>query len=109
MLRNRPKIIKGLLVAVSGALYAVSSLVAAADYSPNFKNTEIGEFINIVGKNLKKKGLYNNMPDLQNLDKNGDIKYKVDFREVYATILNNWLKVDDEKVLNKSFSKLNFI
>lgn len=54
MLRNRPKIIKGLLVAVSGALYAVSSLVAAADYSPNFKNTEIGEFINIVGKNLKK-------------------------------------------------------
>lgn len=63
----------------------------------------------VMGKNLKKKGLYNNMPDLQNLDKNGDIKYKVDFREVYATILNNWLKVDDEKVLNKSFSKLNFI
>jgi general secretion pathway protein D len=28
--------------------------VAAADYSPNFKNTEISEFINIVGKNLKK-------------------------------------------------------
>jgi general secretion pathway protein D len=26
----------------------------AADYSPNFKNTEISEFINIVGKNLKR-------------------------------------------------------
>ncbi|MDP5039565.1 MAG: type II secretion system protein GspD, partial [Paraglaciecola sp.] len=32
----------------------MSTLVAAADYSPNFKNTEISEFINIVGKNLQK-------------------------------------------------------
>ncbi|MEP0356120.1 type II secretion system secretin GspD [Paraglaciecola sp.] len=39
---------------MSGALFAVSSIVAAADYSPNFKNTDIGEFINIVGKNLQK-------------------------------------------------------
>jgi general secretion pathway protein D len=29
-------------------------MLAAADYSPNFKNTEISEFINIVGKNLQK-------------------------------------------------------
>lgn len=28
--------------------------VSAATYSPNFKNTEITEFVNIVGKNLKK-------------------------------------------------------
>ena len=63
----------------------------------------------IMGKNLKQSGLYNNMPDLQDLDKTGDIKYKVDFREVYATILNNWLQVNDKKILNKSFSKLNFI
>ncbi|WP_407669396.1 type II secretion system secretin GspD [Paraglaciecola hydrolytica] len=33
---------------------AMSTMIAAADYSPNFKNTEISEFINIVGKNLKK-------------------------------------------------------
>jgi general secretion pathway protein D len=32
----------------------LSSHVNAADYSPNFKGTEIAEFINIVGKNLKK-------------------------------------------------------
>ncbi len=30
------------------------STVYAATYSPNFKNTEITEFVNIVGKNLKK-------------------------------------------------------
>jgi general secretion pathway protein D len=32
----------------------LSSQVNAAQYSPNFKGTEIAEFINIVGKNLKK-------------------------------------------------------
>ncbi|MEP0174393.1 MAG: type II secretion system secretin GspD [Paraglaciecola sp.] len=45
---------RALLAIASGAFYAMSSLVAAADYSPNFKNTDIGEFINIVGKNLQK-------------------------------------------------------
>ncbi|WP_299072110.1 type II secretion system secretin GspD [uncultured Paraglaciecola sp.] len=52
--RNHSNVIKGLFLAIGSALFAVSSLVAAADYSPNFKNTEIGEFINIVGKNLEK-------------------------------------------------------
>ena len=36
-----------------GALFTSSALIAT-EYSPNFKNTEITEFINIVGKNLKK-------------------------------------------------------
>lgn len=45
---------KKLMLALGTALFAVSSMVASADYSPNFKNTEISEFINIVGKNLKK-------------------------------------------------------
>lgn len=63
----------------------------------------------IIGKNLKKPGFYNKAPDLKDLDKNGDLKYTVDFREVYATILNNWMEVDDTKILNKSFSKLDFI
>ena len=63
----------------------------------------------VIGKNLKKPGFYNELPDLADLDKNGDLKYSVDFREVYATILNNWMEVDDKKILNKSFSKLYFI
>ena len=54
LVSSRPRLFKGLLLIVGSALFAVSSLVAAADYSPNFKNTEISEFINIVGKNLKK-------------------------------------------------------
>ncbi|MDB4225651.1 DUF1501 domain-containing protein [Algibacter sp.] len=63
----------------------------------------------IIGENLKSKGFYNELPDLANLDANGDIVHTVDFRSIYATILNEWLKVDDKAILNKSFSKLDFI
>ncbi|MCV2885800.1 type II secretion system secretin GspD [Aestuariibacter sp. AA17] len=45
---------KGLCLAALTAFYSASVSVVAAEYSPNFKNTEITEFINIVGKNLKK-------------------------------------------------------
>lgn len=51
---NRPNLIKGFCLMIGSAFFAVSSLVAAADYSPNFKDTEISEFIFIVGKSLKK-------------------------------------------------------
>ncbi|RMB64150.1 DUF1501 domain-containing protein [Dokdonia sinensis] len=75
------------------------------------KGTDHGTANNVfvVGKNLKKPGFYNEASDLVNLDRNGDLIYSVDFREVYATILDKWLAVDDEKVLNKGFSKLDFL
>ena len=63
----------------------------------------------LIGKNLKKQGLYNNLPNLADLDANGNLKYEIDFREVYATILDKWLEVDDKAILNKSFSKLKFV
>jgi general secretion pathway protein D len=39
---------------MAGALFSNSFFVDSAEYQPNFKNTEITEFINIVGKNLKR-------------------------------------------------------
>jgi general secretion pathway protein D len=38
----------------AGALALLSFFAAAVEYQPNFKGTEINEFINIVGKNLNK-------------------------------------------------------
>jgi len=63
----------------------------------------------IIGDALNKKGFYNEMPNLDQLDKNGDLIHTVDFRSVYATVLDKWLAVDDSKILNKSFNKLHFI
>jgi len=62
----------------------------------------------VFGGKLKKAGIYNEAPDLVNLD-NGDLKYKVDFREVYATLLDKWLNVNNQQVLNKKYSGLSFI
>ncbi|MDN3665143.1 DUF1501 domain-containing protein [Algibacter miyuki] len=63
----------------------------------------------VMGGKLKKQGLYNNMADLSHLDTNGDLKFEIDFRTIYATVLNQWLEVNDEKVLNKSFEQLHFV
>jgi uncharacterized protein (DUF1501 family) len=62
----------------------------------------------LISGGLKQKGLINEMPDLENLQ-DGDLKYAVDFKNVYATILNKWLGADDEKILGKKFSYLDFI
>jgi uncharacterized protein (DUF1501 family) len=63
----------------------------------------------LIGKNLKKPGFYNESPDLTNLDDNGDIQHSIDFRSIYAAILDKWMDVNDEVILNKSFSKLHFL
>lgn len=63
----------------------------------------------IIGDALKKQGLYNNLGSLSDLDSNGDLKFEIDFRRIYATILNKWLEVDDKTVLKNSFNQLSFI
>ena len=62
----------------------------------------------VIGSGLKKTGLYNALPDLSDLDQ-GDLKYRVDFREIYSTLLSNWLKADSSKILGGNFNTLNFI
>ncbi|MBC7904390.1 MAG: DUF1501 domain-containing protein [Gemmatimonadaceae bacterium] len=61
-----------------------------------------------VSGGLKQKGLLNAMPDLSDLQ-DGDLKHTVDFKNVYATILKNWLGTDDKGILGKSFEHLSFV
>ncbi|WP_396635666.1 DUF1501 domain-containing protein [Maribacter sp. R77961] len=63
----------------------------------------------VIGKNLKKPGLYNEAPNLGDLDANKDLKYTIDFRSVYATILSKWLKVDNPEILDYQGETLDFI
>jgi uncharacterized protein (DUF1501 family) len=55
-----------------------------------------------------KGGLYGTYPSLTNLD-HGDLRYEVDFRSVYSTIIDKWLKGDAAAVLGKSYEQLTFI
>jgi uncharacterized protein (DUF1501 family) len=61
-----------------------------------------------ISGGLKQKGVLNTLPDLSDLNE-GDLKYKVDFKNVYATVLNKWLGADDKIVLGKQFERLDFI
>ncbi len=61
-----------------------------------------------IGGGLKQKGILNEMPDLTDLNE-GDLKHKVDFRNVYATVVNKWLGVDDKSILGNKFERMNFI
>lgn len=110
---------------------AMSSFIKDLEKSDTFKDTLVVTFsefgrrvaqnasngtdhgtanqVYVIGKKLKKAGFYNKAPDLAQLDSNGDLKHAVDFRSVYATILNNWMEVDDARILNKDFSKLDFV
>lgn len=62
----------------------------------------------LMGGQLKKPGFFNEGPDLTNLDE-GDLKYSVDFRKVYATILDRWLEAPAPSILGKSFADLGVI
>lgn len=62
----------------------------------------------LAGGGLRKSGILNEAPDLKNLD-DGDLRHTVDFRQVYATVLQNWLGTDPEIVLGRKFGVLDFI
>jgi len=62
----------------------------------------------VFGGRLKKQGIYNAAPNLSDLD-TGDLKYQLDFRQVYGTILDKWLDVNNAEILNKKFNTLDFI
>jgi uncharacterized protein (DUF1501 family) len=62
----------------------------------------------LFGGALRQKGLLNSLPDLTDLQ-DGDLKFQVDFRQVYATLLHKWLGADASTILGASFEPLNFI
>lgn len=61
-----------------------------------------------LGGGLRQKGILNEMPDLLHLQ-DGDVKFFVDFRQVYATLLRQWLGADDQEILKASFEPLHFV
>lgn len=61
----------------------------------------------VVGGGVK-PGLFGRQPSLTKLDK-GDLIYNVDFRNVYATVLENWLKAPSGNILRGRFPTMSFV
>ena len=57
----------------------------------------------LIGEGVKKAGAFNALPSLDALDENGDLTFSVDFRRVYATVLDRWLAFDPQGVLGTRF------
>lgn len=66
-----------------------------------------GSCLFVAGGGVK-GGLYGEYPSLTDLSK-GDLKFTTDFRKVYATLLDDWLKTDSQKILGKKYSGLVFL
>jgi uncharacterized protein (DUF1501 family) len=58
----------------------------------------------MIGPSLK-PGIVGTHPSLTDLDQ-GDLKYNLDFRSVYATVLQNWLETPSKPILGDQFPLL---
>ena len=59
----------------------------------------------VLTGNAVHAGFIGNHPSLTDLD-DGDLKFHTDFRQVYATVLGNWLGTDSEKVIGARYESL---
>lgn len=60
----------------------------------------------VINSHFSNPGFYNEINSLQKLV-GGDLAHKIDFRRIYAAILEDWLMVDSLPILNKKYDKLN--
>jgi uncharacterized protein (DUF1501 family) len=63
----------------------------------------------IVIGNAVNGGVYGQQPSLSDLDNGGNMKFKVDFRSVYATILDKWLGADSQAILGSKYENVGFL
>ncbi len=63
----------------------------------------------IMGQGVKGGQFYGEEPSLTSLDPNGNLIHSVDFRSVYATVLEGVLGADSSQVLGGQFPTIAFL
>lgn len=64
-----------------------------------------GNNVFLIADRLETPGFFNAPPDLSDLDE-GDVRYQVDFRQVYAEVLEQWMGVVAMEVLERKVTRL---
>ncbi len=54
-------------------------------------------------------GVYGKAPALNGLDGNGNLPFAVDFRSMYATVIDKWWRLDSGKILQGKFAPLDWL
>ena len=123
---NQPQAHKRLLAELSGALGAFQKDLQGHGLEDQVLTMTFSEFgrrpaenngggtdhgtaapLFVMGSRLKNKLL--GAPPNLDVGKKGDLSYSTDFRQVYATVLENWLDCPSEPVLGGSFQPLPFV
>ncbi len=74
-----------------------NGVIRAIDFPARLKDAQSGQFVNGILDNIHKE-----------LVQDGKM-HKVDFKNVYATVLNKWLGANDQMILGGKYAHLNFI
>jgi len=63
-----------------------------------------------VGEHVK-GGVYGTYPSLAPADQEqgGNLKFNLDFRSVYSTILEDWFQLDAEPIVGGNFERVKFL
>ncbi len=59
----------------------------------------------LIGGPPRSSVIYNEAPALTDLD-GGDLRYSIDFRDIYTSLLRDWLGADEKVILGKGFKGL---
>jgi uncharacterized protein (DUF1501 family) len=62
----------------------------------------------VLNGQLRKPGFFNAAPNLANLD-DGDLKFQIDFKNIYATLVRKWLQADPGQVLGRQLDPIDFV
>ena len=64
----------------------------------------------VVGEHVK-GGIYGEYPSLEpsQQEEGGNLKYNMDFRSIYTTIVEDFYKMDPQPIVGGSFEKINFL
>ena len=63
----------------------------------------------VIGDRIK-GGMYGEYPSIRPDDLvGGNLKYTVDFRSVYGSVLDQWLKIDAQSILNGNFEQFTLV
>lgn len=62
----------------------------------------------VAGKNVN-AGLLGETPSLTDLDEEGDLKWSVDFRQVYSSLLQDWIGIDPVSPIGEDVNPLSVV
>ncbi len=64
----------------------------------------------VMGEHVK-GGIYGEYPSLEpgQQEEGGNLRYNMDFRSIYTTVVEDWFKMDAQPIVGGSFEKINFL